>query len=192
MAANCSEFIFWNVNENLRFVLNKRTCSEKQVLFFVRSHCVKSVLIGVFSGPYFPAFGLNTGKSPYSVQIWENTDQKRLPIWTFFAQCLHIVDIGWYVLDEKIVFIGDSLFSHVILPETVTGLLFQEFRYFSTRTKFRAGWPPWIFNYWTDHFDLPGYCKPNFMFVKDKKSAVIFRGSRQIPQRNSSVSQENR
>ena len=26
-------------------------------------------------------------KFPYSVQIWENTDQKKLRIWTFFWQC---------------------------------------------------------------------------------------------------------
>ena len=37
-------------------------------------HCVKSVLIRSFSGPYFPAFGLNTER--YSVQIRENTDKK--------------------------------------------------------------------------------------------------------------------
>ena len=35
-----------------------------------KSHCVKSVQIRSFSGPYFPEFG----KSPYSVQIRENTD----------------------------------------------------------------------------------------------------------------------
>ena len=28
--------------------------------FFVKVHCVKSVPIWSFSGPYFPAFGLNT------------------------------------------------------------------------------------------------------------------------------------
>ena len=35
---------------------------------------------GVFSGPYFPVFGLNTEiyKSPYSVRIQENKDQKKL------------------------------------------------------------------------------------------------------------------
>ena len=34
---------------------------------------------GVFYGPYFPAFGLNILRiSPYSVRIWENTDQKKL------------------------------------------------------------------------------------------------------------------
>ena len=34
---------------------------------------------GVFSGPYFPAFGLNTERyciSPHSVRMRENTDQK--------------------------------------------------------------------------------------------------------------------
>ena len=41
-------------------------------------HCVKSVQskYGVFSGLYFPVFGL----------IQENTDQKRLRIWTLFTQ----------------------------------------------------------------------------------------------------------
>ena len=46
-------------------------------------HCVKSVRIRSYSGPYFPGFGLNTERykvsqrsiSPYSVRMWENTDQ---------------------------------------------------------------------------------------------------------------------
>ena len=47
---------------------------------------------GVTSGPHFAVFGLNTEKysedgeilriSPYSVQMRENTDQKKLRIWT--------------------------------------------------------------------------------------------------------------
>ena len=48
----------------------------------------------VFSGPYFPVFGLNTdiySKSQYSVQIKENTDQKKLSIWTLFTQCRYTV-----------------------------------------------------------------------------------------------------
>ena len=46
---------------------------------------MKSVYIRIYSGPYFPAFGLNTGRysvslrilrtSPYSVRMQENTDQ---------------------------------------------------------------------------------------------------------------------
>ena len=45
---------------------------------------------GVFSGPYFPAFGLNNTEryriSPYSVRMRENTDLKKLRIWTLFMQ----------------------------------------------------------------------------------------------------------
>ena len=41
-----------------------------------------------FFGPYFPAFGLNMKSiSLYSVQMRENTDQKKLRIWTLFTQC---------------------------------------------------------------------------------------------------------
>ena len=56
-------------------------------------HCVRSVRIRSFSGPYFPTFGLKTERysvfsriqtengeilriSPYSVRMRENTDQK--------------------------------------------------------------------------------------------------------------------
>ena len=43
----------------------------------------------VFSGPYFPAFGLNTERYRVSVRMRENTDQKklRISIWTLFTQC---------------------------------------------------------------------------------------------------------
>ena len=36
-------------------------------------HCLKNIQIRIFSGPYFPAFGLNR-------------DQKKLRIWTLFTQ----------------------------------------------------------------------------------------------------------
>ena len=39
------------------------------------NHCVESVRIRSYSGPHFPAFGLILRISPYSVQMWENTDQ---------------------------------------------------------------------------------------------------------------------
>ena len=48
----------------------------------------------VFSGPYFRVFELNAEiyvvnrKSPYSVQMQENTDQKKLCIWTLSAQSI--------------------------------------------------------------------------------------------------------
>ena len=49
----------------------------------------------VFSGPYFPVFGLYTEiyrKSQYSVRIQENADQKKLSVWTLFTQCRHTVE----------------------------------------------------------------------------------------------------
>ena len=49
---------------------------------------------GVFSVPYFPAFELNTGISPYSVRMRENTDQKKLRIWTPFTQWVSLI---WYL-----------------------------------------------------------------------------------------------
>ena len=44
---------------------------------------------GVFSGSYFPAF------RPYSVQIRENTDQKKARIWTLFQQCQSKTNLQW-------------------------------------------------------------------------------------------------
>ena len=34
-------------------------------VYNIRGHCVKSVRIRNFSGPYFPAFELNTRHTPY-------------------------------------------------------------------------------------------------------------------------------
>ena len=44
------------------------------------SHCVKN---GVFSGPFLP----------YSARVQENTDQRKLHIWTVFTQCHFLVEI---------------------------------------------------------------------------------------------------
>ena len=45
------------------------------------AHCMKSVCIGIFSGPYFPSFGLNTQRSSLSLCLESkyggNTDQKK-------------------------------------------------------------------------------------------------------------------
>ena len=41
---------------------------------------------GLFSGPYFPVFGLNS-ISPYSIRMQQKTDQKKLRIWTLFTRC---------------------------------------------------------------------------------------------------------
>ena len=53
----------------------------RNLLIFDYNNChrVKSVQIRSLPGPYFPAFGRDLrSKSPYSVQMRENTDQENL------------------------------------------------------------------------------------------------------------------
>ena len=53
--------------------------------------CVKSVQIQSFFLPVFSCIRTEyedlRSNSPYSVRIQENTDQKKLRIWTLFTQC---------------------------------------------------------------------------------------------------------
>ena len=62
--------------------------SKKSFLFRLRYAftALKVSKYGVFSGPHFPVLGLNTkiyGVNP----IQENTDQRKLRIWTLLSQC---------------------------------------------------------------------------------------------------------
>ena len=54
-------------------------------------HCVKSVQIRSFFWSVFSCIWTEYGdlrsKYPYSVRMQENTDQKKLRIWTIFTQC---------------------------------------------------------------------------------------------------------
>ena len=56
---------------------------------FDNSHCVKSVKVRSFSWSVFSRIRTEYGKilriSSYSVRIRENTDQKKLRIWTLFT-----------------------------------------------------------------------------------------------------------
>ena len=58
---------------------------------------------GVFSGPYFPVFGVNTGI--YSVRIQENSDQKKLfghfPRSTRISMCTVVAEILSWVPSKK-------------------------------------------------------------------------------------------
>ena len=69
-----SSFLF-NINENIRFWELTKKCTAWKVSKY-----------RLFSGPYFPVFGLNT--EIYGV-IQENTDQKIVCIWTLFTQWCH-------------------------------------------------------------------------------------------------------
>ena len=58
-------------------------------------HCVKSVLIWSFSGPYFTAFRLNMEScsvSPYSVRMRENTDQKNSEYGHYARSVNHVLN----------------------------------------------------------------------------------------------------
>ena len=71
-----------------------------------------------------------------------------------------------------------------------TGLFYQKLRCFDARNKFRTVAILRIFNISTKHLDLLGCCKylPASL-LRIKKNAIIFPGSKQIPQKSTSVSQ---
>ena len=59
-------------------------------------HCSKSFRIRSFSGPYFPAVGLNTETYSASLRIQSECGKygpEKLGIWTLFTQCF-----GWILL----------------------------------------------------------------------------------------------
>ena len=65
---------FWNFQPNVQEILIEyRTQQKIQIIVMVQNTARKMSKYGVFSGPYFPVFG------QYSIQIRENTDQKKTP-----------------------------------------------------------------------------------------------------------------
>ena len=96
-----------------------QSCQEKDL------HCVKGVCIQSFSGPHFPAIGLNTGsKSPYSVRMQENPDQKNSEYSHFsrstFFTIVFVVDFEHYRIYWVIVLSDGKVISTKFI-----------FRYFS-------------------------------------------------------------
>ena len=71
--------------EKNAFVIGRVT----QYVLIKACHCMKSVQIrSFFYSIFFSVFGLNTEiYSVNQVRIRENTDQKKLRIWTLFTQC---------------------------------------------------------------------------------------------------------
>ena len=63
-------------------------------------HCLKSVQIRSFFWSVFSCIRTEYGEilriSPYSVRMRENTDQKKLRIWTLFTQCKKILLFLFY------------------------------------------------------------------------------------------------
>ena len=54
----------------------ERVKIQKQVYYYSHLHCLKIICIRRFSGPYFPAFELNTERFFVFIRMCENTDQK--------------------------------------------------------------------------------------------------------------------
>ena len=67
-------------------------------------HCVKSVQIRSFFWSVFSRLRAEYGQrrriSPYSVQMQENANQKKLRIWTLFTQCILYVLLNVILLEK--------------------------------------------------------------------------------------------
>ena len=66
--------------------------TTQKMKFFIKNHCVKSVRIRRFSGPYFLAFGLNTENYEASFVFSPNEGKygpENLRIRTFFTQWIY-------------------------------------------------------------------------------------------------------
>ena len=61
------------------------------------THCVKNVSIRSFTGPHFPAFGLN--KERMRAQMRENTDIKTLNIDTLYAATIKYLFVRFFEFD---------------------------------------------------------------------------------------------
>ena len=77
----------------LRVIYNDKVSSFKELLERNKSHCVKSVQIRSFFWSLFSRIRTEC-IFPYSIRMRENTDQKKLYIWTHFTQCLFQYTIG--------------------------------------------------------------------------------------------------
>ena len=81
-------------------------------------HCVKSVQIRSFFWSVFPCIRTEYGdllrKSPYSVRVLENTDQKKLHIWTLFAQW-YFAEHLWPAASKEVSYHGKLMNSNSTL-----------------------------------------------------------------------------
>ena len=75
--------------------MNMRSTQFRLSGFLSQVHRVKSVQTRSFFWSVFSGIRTEYGEilrfSPYSVRMWENTDQKKLRIWTLFTQWLELL-----------------------------------------------------------------------------------------------------
>ena len=88
---NCLVFVEWTLSRLMTILNTFRSFITACVNLYIQSHCVKSVQIHSFFWSVFSCirteYGYLRSKSPYSVRVQENKDQKKLRIRTLFRQC---------------------------------------------------------------------------------------------------------
>ena len=91
-------------------MLSKNSEIQPQAAYFAYiHHCVKSVQNGVFSGPYFPEFGLNTERYEVSLLFSPNAGKYGLEKTPYF-DTFHIVFVfAITVMIDVIIIIGAVL-----------------------------------------------------------------------------------
>ena len=84
---NRKSLYVWNLIQIWKLFLQTRTYYWEGLRTTTAWKCPNRV----FFGSAFSLIGAECGelirKSPYSVRIWENTDKKKLSIWTLFSEC---------------------------------------------------------------------------------------------------------
>ena len=110
---------FWNIGIQGKYVNNKTHSS-----FYSYKHCMKSVQIRSFFRFAFSHIQTEYGEiqsiSPYSVQMRENTDQKKLRIWTLFTQWSFKIWV--YIKNMCLVIHIVTFFSHKLANMGIQGI----------------------------------------------------------------------
>ena len=92
----------WNYNRNV--VIVTYSYSRFKIIICLQ-HCMKSAQIRNFFWSVFSCIWTEYGglqsKSPYSIRIQENTDQRNLRIWTLFMQCKIIITTSFILIRKK-------------------------------------------------------------------------------------------
>ena len=89
-------------------------------VILVISNCVKSVRVRSFSGPYFPAFGLNTERYSVSFRTQSECDKIRTRK-TLNTDTFHAVSVARKILEVRLKSVTSRIIS-VILLISVHGL----------------------------------------------------------------------
>ena len=111
----CQNF---RVQQPLTLLIKQR--NQKSIALTLR----KKLRIQSYSGPYFPAFGLNRSLriSPYSVRMWENTDQNNSEYGHFTRIVVCTAWFGKTVLNQLNVVI---IWFQIFKAATVTHKIFE-------------------------------------------------------------------